>query len=196
MRLSTSNLKQLSSTDPIQAEKKYKAPFEFIPSHTLVLYTNHLPKVGALDEGTWRRLIVIPFQAKIEGSSDKKNYGEYLYEHAGGAILSWIVEGAIKVIQDDYKIDQPKVVQEATGRYRESNDWFNHFINECCEVEDGLVQKSGELYQEYRAFSMRIGEYARSTTDFYSALEAEGFERKRTKNGRMILGLKLKSEFL
>jgi len=196
MRLSTSNLKQLSSTDPIQAEKKYKAPFEFIPSHTLVLYTNHLPKVGALDEGTWRRLIVIPFQAKIEGSSDKKNYGEYLYEHAGGAILSWIVEGAIKVIQDDYKIDQPKVVQEATGRYRESNDWFNHFINECCEVGDGLVQKSGELYQEYRAFSMRIGEYARSTTDFYSALEAEGFERKRTKNGRMVLGLKLKSEFL
>lgn len=147
MRLSTANLKALSSTDPIQAEKKYKAPFEFIPSHSLVLHTNHLPKVGALDEGTWRRLIVIPFQAKIEGSSDIKNYSDYLYENAGGAILSWIVEGSKKVIEDEFSIPQPKVVQEATGKYRESNNWFHYFINECCEVEDGYIQKSGELYQ-------------------------------------------------
>ena len=74
MRLNTSNVKQLCSTDEIYAEKKYKDPFSFVPSHTLVLYTNHLPKVGAIDAGTWRRLIVIPFNAKIEGSSDIKNY--------------------------------------------------------------------------------------------------------------------------
>lgn len=196
MRLSTASLKALSSTDPIQAEKKYMAPFEFTPTHSLVLHTNHLPKVGALDEGTWRRLIVIPFKAKIEGSSEIKNYGDYLHENAGGAILTWIVEGAMKVIKEGYKISKPKVVEEATGKYRESNDWFNHFINGCCEVEEGLMQKSGEFYQEYRAFAMRSGEFARSTTDFYTALEAEGFERKRTSKGRFILGLKLKSEFL
>ena len=67
----------------IYAEKKYKEPFKFEPTHTLVLYTNHLPKVGAIDEGTWRRLIVIPFNAVIDGSSDIKNYADYLYENAG-----------------------------------------------------------------------------------------------------------------
>ena len=45
MRLNTAVVKQLCSTDEIQAEKKYKDPFSFVPSHTLVLYTNHLPKV-------------------------------------------------------------------------------------------------------------------------------------------------------
>ncbi|WP_308682133.1 phage/plasmid primase, P4 family [Stomatobaculum longum] len=45
MRLNTATVKQLCSTDEIQAEKKYKDPFSFVPSHTLVLYTNHLPKV-------------------------------------------------------------------------------------------------------------------------------------------------------
>ena len=65
MRLNTSNVKQLCSTDEIYAEKKYKAPFSYVPTHTLVLYTNHLPRVGAIDQGTWRRLIVIPFNAKI-----------------------------------------------------------------------------------------------------------------------------------
>lgn len=59
MRLSTSNVKQLCSTDEIYAEKKYKDPFSYVPTHTLVLYTNHLPKVGALDAGTWLSLIHI-----------------------------------------------------------------------------------------------------------------------------------------
>lgn len=50
--------------DEIQAEKKYKDPFHFIPSHTLVLYTNHLAEGRRNDDGIWRRLIVIPFNAK------------------------------------------------------------------------------------------------------------------------------------
>lgn len=79
MRLNTAVVKQLCSTDEIQAEKKYKDPFSFVPSHTLVLYTNHLPKVGANDDGIWRRLIVIPFNAKITGKSDIKNYADYLF---------------------------------------------------------------------------------------------------------------------
>ena len=48
MRLDTAVVKKLCSTDKIYAEAKYKAPFEFVPSHTVVLYTNHLPKVGSL----------------------------------------------------------------------------------------------------------------------------------------------------
>ena len=63
VRLNTSTVKQLCSTDNLYAEKKYKDPFSFTPSHTLVLYTNHLPKVGVTDTGIWRRLIVIPFKA-------------------------------------------------------------------------------------------------------------------------------------
>ena len=70
MRLSTSVVKKLCSTDEIAAEQKYKNPFKYRPSHTLVLYTNHLPRVGVSDDGTWRRLIVIPFNAKIEGDSE------------------------------------------------------------------------------------------------------------------------------
>ena len=152
MRLNTSNVKQLCSTDEIYAEKKYKDPFSYVPSHTLVLYTNHLPKVGAIDAGTWRRLIVIPFNAKIEGNSDIKNYADYLYDKAGGAILTWIVEGAKRVIAKDYHITQPQVVQDAITRYRENNDWLAHFLNDCCEVDKAYKEKSGELYNAYRSY--------------------------------------------
>ena len=146
MRLSTSNVKQLCSTDEIYAEKKYKDPFSYIPSHTLVLYTNHLPKVGAIDTGTWRRLIVIPFAAKIEGHDDIKNYGDYLFTQAGGAILSWIIKGAKKVIEAGYRIELPGKVREAISAYKENNDWLAHFLEECCELDKIFTEKSGELY--------------------------------------------------
>ncbi|NLZ81815.1 MAG: DNA primase, partial [Clostridiales bacterium] len=196
MRFNTSNIKQLCSTDEIYAEKKYKEPFKFEPTHTLVLYTNHLPKVGAIDEGTWRRLIVIPFNAKIEGSSDIKNYADYLYEKSGGAILKWIMEGAKRVIDNGYHLTQPSVVKDAIKKYKENNDWFSQFLDECCEVGDFFSEKSGDVYSAYRDYCMRVGDYIRSTTDFYTALESAGFKRKRTNTARVISGLKLKSEFL
>lgn len=122
MRLNTSLVKQLCSTDEVYAEKKYKDPFKYVPTHTIVLYTNHLPKVGANDDGTWRRLIVIPFEAKIQGKSDIKNYADYLVTHAGGAILKWIIEGAEKAIACGFHIPVPAAVKKAVGRYRENND--------------------------------------------------------------------------
>lgn len=196
MRLSTSVVKQLCSTDAITAEKKYQAPFRFIPSHTLVLYTNHLPKVGALDRGIWRRLVVIPFNATIEPSSDIANYAEFLFQNCGGAVLTWILDGAAKVIRNGYHIKTPKVVQDAIDKYRQDNDWFNHFIDECCEVAPEYTETSGDVYAAYRAFCMRNGEYVRSTTDFYSALEAsENFSRHKTKTARLVTGLRLKNTF-
>lgn len=196
MRLNTSNVKQLCSTDEIYAEKKYKDPFSFVPSHTLVLYTNHLPKVGAIDAGTWRRLIVIPFNAKIEGSSDIKNYADYLFNKAGGAILKWVMTGAKRVIDKDYHIVKPAVVEAAIQKYKDNNDWLSQFLDECCEIDNAYSAKSGDVYNAYRSYCMQVGDYIRSTTDFYTALECAGFERKRSKSARMLFGLQLKSDFL
>lgn len=196
MRLNTSTVKQLCATDEIEAEKKYKDPFKFKPTHTLVLYTNHLPKVGAADDGTWRRLIVVPFNAKITGDSDIKNYADYLVENAGPAIMSWVIEGAKKAIDSEYKISPPKVVRDAIQAYRDGNDWLGHFIEECCETDKTYLGKSSELYQEYRAFCQRTGEYTRSTSDFSVMLESAGFEWRKLRDGRYYSGIRLKQDEL
>lgn len=191
-RLNTSIIKQFCSTDEIFAEKKYKDPFAFIPSHTLVLYTNHLPKVGATDPGTWRRLVVIPFNATIEGNSDILNYSQHLVEHCGGAILAWIVEGAKNIIDKKYKLTKPKCVIKAINSYRDDNDWLNHYLSDTCEIEGSLTEKSGDLYTYYRTYCSIRGEYIRSTADFYAALDLAGFKRRRTKKGSFVYGIKLK----
>lgn len=195
MRLNTSVVKQMCSTDEIFAEKKYKDPFSFTPSHTLVLYTNHLPRVGANDPGTWRRLIVIPFNARIEGSGDVKNYADFLVSEAAPAIMAWIIEGAKKAIGRNFHIPCPACVEDAIKSYREDNDWLGHFLSECCEADKTYREKSGVLYQEYRSYCARTGEYTRSTADFYNALESAGFMRQKTKTGNFIRGLRIAEEF-
>ena len=189
VRLNTSIIKQLCSTDEIFAEKKYKDPFSFTPSHTLVLYTNHLPKVGAMDSGIWRRLVVIPFNAKITGGSDQKNYSDYLVANAAPFIMAWIIEGAGKVIGNNFRIPLPKCVEDAIAKYRQDNDWLSHFIEDCCEVGDGMEEKSGEFYRAYRSYCARVGDFVRSTTEFYNAVVQRGFRREKRRDGRFVLGL-------
>ena len=193
-RLNDSTVKQLCSTDDVFAEKKYKDPFSFKPCHTLVLYTNHLPRVSASDDGIWRRLIVIPFNAKITGKSDIKNYGEYLFDNAGESILAWVLEGAKKVIELDYQIPIPDCVQKAIDEYRNQNDWFGHFLADKCEVDASYKESSSTLYQAYRNYSLDCNEYIRSTADFYFALEKAGFERIKVHNKRYFKGLRLRAD--
>ena len=114
---------------------------------------------------------------------------------AGEYIMQWIIQGAEEVIRNNYNIPLPGVVRRAIQAYRDNNDWFANFLEECCEVNPTYTQKSGELYTEYRAYCMRNGEYTRSTTDFYTALDLAGFEKQKTHKGSIISGLRLKTDF-
>ena len=98
VRLSSSQLKKLVSTDPITARKLYENQVTFIPTHTTVLFTNHRPRVNSNDKGTWRRILLLPFthDFRNDGSPVIPNFGDYLVENAGPSILHWVVEGAQK----------------------------------------------------------------------------------------------------
>ncbi|MFX7858325.1 hypothetical protein ABTK38_21740, partial [Acinetobacter baumannii] len=64
-----------------------------------------------MDTGIWRRLIVIPFNAKIGGGqTDIKNYSKFLLKNAGPAITKWIIEGAQKAIHDNFNLTLPACV--------------------------------------------------------------------------------------
>lgn len=83
-RLSVSTLKQLASTDRLVVEEKYKTPETVEQTHTLVVFTNHLPRVVSTDLGTWRRLLVVPFGAVIGPEEAVPNYAQLLADRAGG----------------------------------------------------------------------------------------------------------------
>lgn len=188
-RLSTSMLKQIASVDSITGEKKYRDPFTFVPTHTTVLYTNHLPRVGSNDKGTWRRLVVAPFQANIQ--NPKMGYAEELLKNAGGAVLKWLVEGARKFIDSDFNLPESKAVNKAIGDYREDNDWLGSFLDECCVQGELESCAGGVLYKTYRAWATELGEYTRRNRDFADALRQVGFTSKKTNKGAIWKGLSI-----
>ncbi len=194
-RLDTAIVKKLCSTDPIKAEKKFKDPFEFLPSHTTILYTNHLPKVGTNDKGTWDRLVVVPFTGRFRGMKGEiKNYADYLFQHCGGAILLWMIQGAKKFIDAEYMIEQPESVKAAIEEYRQENDWINNFITECCEVGEGMQERAGNMYRAYQSYCNSTNDYVRSTADFKSGLLSAGYKWKRGNAGAMYYGLQLDAD--
>lgn len=188
-RLSVSTLKQISSTDPMTIEEKYRAPETVIPSHTLVLYTNHLPRVGSTDDGTWRRLTVAPFNARITGGTP--NYAAKLVDEAGPAIMAWALQGAMLFAQNGYTLQIPDIVAELTEEYREREDWLTNFLQECCTLEPNARAPAGELYQLYREWAERSGDYVRRDVEFVSALEGRGFSRRVSGGRRFWPGIKI-----
>lgn len=195
-RLDTGIVKRLCSVDPIRAEKKFKDPFDFIPSHTTILYTNHLPKVGTNDKGTWDRLVVVPFNASFRGAKGEIfNYGDYLFENAGGAILTWIIEGAKKFIEEKFRIKQPECVKEAIQEYRQQNDWFHNFIDDRCEIDGSFTEGSQTMYLNYRSYCDEVGDYKRSAAEFKKEMMKAGYKWHKSKTGASYYGVRLVTEF-
>ena len=188
-RLSTQTLKMLASTDMLTIEEKYRSPETIKPTHHVVMFSNHLPRVGSTDLGTWRRLLLIPFQTTIPAGSDKPNYADKLVKEAGGAILDWTIQGARMFFEDGCRLEPPAVVLEATARYRQQEDWLQNFIDECCRVMktpgEGprLIVGVGKLYEVYKSYADATGTYRRSMPDFNRAMENAGFEKRTVRGG-------------
>ena len=188
-RLSVATLKQVASTDKLTIEEKYKQPETVKQSHTLVLFTNHLPRVGSTDDGTWRRLIVVPFNAIIPPGKSVQNYGEVLAQECGGAILAWGIEGAVDFVRNGFKLDIPLAVEAATEDYRQREDWLTNFINERCIRDPNAREGARALYLEYKAWAQDGGEFVRRESDFASAMEKAGFQKTTVRGKPRYYGL-------
>lgn len=195
-RLSTDAVKKMCSTDKVTAEKKYKDPFDFRPSHSIVLYTNILPKVGTNDSGTWDRLVVVPFRATFRNAAGEiKNYAEYLFENCGGAVLKWIIEGAQRFIANGGSIELPECVKTEIEQYKNDNDWLKAFLDDECDRICQYWESAGALYARYQSYCRCCGDgRPHSRAEFKRSLEAAGFVWQRTMRGSFHKGLKLRSD--
>ncbi len=121
---------------------------------------------------------------------------DYVQEIVGMAAVGKVYQEHLIIAYGDGangKSTLPECVRNAIDAYREENNWLGHFISDCCDTDPVLSEKSGELYQQYRAYCLQTGEYTRSTADFYSALEKAGYHKKKTNKGSFVYGLALRS---
>lgn len=174
-RLAEAVVKRLTGGDRITARVMYGDFFEFDPTHTLWMATNHRPDVRGVDHGLWRRLRVIPFEITIPEESQDRHLLDKLADEAPG-ILAWAVAGALRWQRDG--LTTPTAVTFAVADYRASVDLVGEFLNDECILGDVEgPTPAGELYDAYARWAKAAGELPTTQTKFGQALTGRGFDR-------------------
>lgn len=192
-KLADSFVKQITGGEPVLARFLRQEFFEFIPEFKVFFTTNHKPIIGGLDEGIWRRVKLIPFNLSLPAHKRDKRLPEKLSLEMPG-ILNWAIDGCMKWQQDGLK--EPKVVAEATGKYKDDMDILAPFLDEICYVDEreneSIMIEAKELYNTYERWCFNSGERSLGNRSFYRMLETKGFGKtKGTGNKTFLTGITL-----
>ena len=113
------------------------------------------------DPAMARRMVLMPFEQKFEGSAKDHKLPEKLKAEAPG-ILAWAVRGAVKWYADGLAI--PSRVEAVSKDYMSEHDDISMWIEECCETMSHLKARSSDLYASFRRWKQSRGEHEPSQT--------------------------------
>lgn len=143
-----SMMKRLVDGSPIQANRMRQDPITFMPSHTLIMMTNFLPKVSGDDPAVWRRILVVPFDVVIPVEErDSRLPGKLREPDVAAAVLAWMFRG----FQDylEHGLNPPAAVQGRTAAYRSESDLTGRFVADCLITVPGGRLMAKEIFERY-----------------------------------------------
>ena len=85
-RLDDESVKNLTGGDRLTGRRMREDPWEFWPTHTLVMFSNHRPAVHGRDEGIWRRLRLVPWEVTIPEDERDEHLADKLQAEAPGIL--------------------------------------------------------------------------------------------------------------
>ena len=188
--LAEQTIKMLTGGDTLSARELYGRRFNFTPQHKVLLVTNHRPKVKGTDHAIWRRIRLVPFETIIPPVQQDGNLRGRLVEDHGAAVLAWLVRGAAAWHSDG--LGTAKAVEIATQVYREAQDIFGSFLDECTVGVPGTRTKVGQVWDAWRGWCEQSGDRPGRIGDFTAALEDHGFTIEHYQHNKLVVGLGLR----
>jgi P4 family phage/plasmid primase-like protien len=178
-------MKDLTGGDPITARALYKEPITFRPQMKLVLCTNVEPTIESQDDGTWRRIKVVDFEAKFHRKpyEDEVHFPKDRYPHQfpidtklfkkfdkwAPVLMSMMVERYQSTKGE--VIDCDRVIA-SSDRYREGQDFFLDFVKENIETCEGSrIQKTALLPKFRFWFKANHGRGAPKSQELWDFME-------------------------
>lgn len=171
-KLAESLVKQLTGGDRIRARRLYSNSFEFTPTFKLIMACNHRPGVRGTDSGIWRRIKLIPFTISIPQEQQDPDLVDKLKEEMPG-ILNWALAGCLKWQSEG--LHPPEEVDAATTSYRVESDAMGNFLDECVVTTATAKVQAKILYEAYKAWCEKAGEYFFTMRRFNDRLRERGY---------------------
>ncbi len=187
-RLDEQIVKLLAGREAIAARFLHKEFFEFEPTFTPWLRTNHKPIITGDDDGIWRRLVLVPFARQFTGVNKDPDLEQKLLTERNG-ILAWMVQGALKWKKDGLQLS-PTIERERAS-YRKDSDLLGQFLADVCVVDPNEKTEQTDLYAQYRAWSHYNGVKSVAKARFTRRLAERHFPEKRSNGKRYYDGLKI-----
>lgn len=191
--LNVAELKRIIGTSRITARNLHKNEVEFNATHTLAITSNYPPVINQTDEGTWRRLCVVPFEVRfVSGEptapNERKGDGGLRRRLSDGpeqidAIMTWIVEGArMAIAQPDLIMParQPDAIKEANHKARMNADRILGYVTERLVITDDredMIAKQ-DVYADFTAWLEDHGHRPWSMETFHQRFAAHQACRK------------------
>jgi putative DNA primase/helicase len=164
-----SMLKQLSSGDTTEIEKKFKDSYSTKLTSKFILCTNSMFTTNDISDGFYRRLMIIPFNRKYidlppNGQREEGKFyvdanleDNLLEEGEIQGIINWAMEGFQRFSSNNFSLTSSTVCAEALNNYITRNDYIFAFIRDCLEISKGARVKRSELYKEFLTYISRNG---------------------------------------
>lgn len=155
----TAYFKAMVSGEEVDAQFKFKDSFKFHNTAKMIFAMNNLPVIKDKTNGTFRRLIIIPFEKNFSDSKkcDVNLIDKLLCEKTG--IIEFALNGLIRLVENNGFTESEKSKKYLT-EYRENNDTMKMFFDETCsyDEEDINIKISvDELYETYSSWCSSSG---------------------------------------
>ena len=134
---------------PVTADRKFEAPFKFIPYCRIIMCGNHMLKCTSdKSDGFHRRLLPLPTRPKNPNRENISMFGDMVAEEAQG-ILQWALIGLKRLIDNGWKFTQSERSLEYAKDFRELSDHLPSFMNDCFVKDETLDFTNEELRIAY-----------------------------------------------
>ena len=158
-KINTASMKQLSGEDIVKARALFQDQDQFVIMARIFMLCNDLPPVSSTDGGTWRRLRVIPHVAKFVDNDKPTDPANHVYHKDltldskvarwrpyFASMLVWYYEN--RYLRGGLK--EPSQVAAASNKYKEENDVFAAFSQECLVREVGAEMSGVDVMVRYK----------------------------------------------
>lgn len=186
-KLNEALIKAATGGEPMAVRALHRGFFDLQPLFKLTIGGNYKPDIPGTDEGIWRRMKLVPWNAHVaDGDRDEQLPAKLRAEAAG--VLNHLVRGLLDWL--DHGLIEPEAVREATAQYREDSDPLARFLKLCTEIDpQGRIQSS-KLHEVFVAWCKAAGEREWSQKGFSKAMLDKGFQKKAS-DGMQWLGMRL-----
>lgn len=152
----TAILKKLVSGEMIQAERKGRDPFRFVPYAKQIFSANDTPKMRDKTGAMLDRIIFIPFNAYFSAENADVTLSDKLKTESNlEYMLRLAVEGLRRLLERGYFLT-PESSQKENDKYKLYNSPVEEWFEEI-SLEDIDGKKISDVYAQYRQYALESG---------------------------------------